>query len=175
MPSPESSDKDIPINVAMPLYGGATSYLETLKKVLDFVEVVSPDERKLIQWFKTSFPRVSSDESIIRRVRFLQTLQFLSKDDSVFSLGPAGRRVQEAPTPDTIYNILQARITGFDDILAYLCRGQVEIYTLIESLDQDYDQVKWKINWLLSIGFANRIEGESYTATEAGNDALAVY
>ena len=169
------SDESTQINIAMPLYGGATAYMDTLEQVLEFVEIATPAEDKLVQWFKTNFPNVSSDDSIIRRVRFLQSLQFIVKEDDAFVLGPAGRRVQATSAPDTLYNILRVRITGFGDILEYLCQGQVEITTLIESLDQDYDQVKWKINWLQSIGFANQVEGDSYTATDAGRDAFHVY
>lgn len=162
--------------VAMPLFGGGDAYFETLLHVLDFVEMASPEKRELIQWFKTTFPNVSSDDSITRRVSFLTSTQFLVCDDeAVYTLGPAGRRLHATRSPDTAYNILKSKVTAIEIVLKYLCRGQVDIETLQTTLDHDYDRVKWKINWLRSLGFANQVEGESYTSTDLGKDVYRAY
>ncbi|WP_224268520.1 hypothetical protein [Haloprofundus salinisoli] len=163
------------IEVAMPLFGGGDAYLETLKRVLEFVEMASPEEQKLIQWFKTSFSNVSSDYSIHRRLQFLQSLRFIAEEDGVFTLGAAGRRLRATESADVVYNILKSKVTAVEEILGYLCRGQVEIETLENALDHDYDRVKWKLNWLRSLGFVNQVNGEIYIATAEGQDAFRVY
>lgn len=176
MPSPSRppTNKE-KIDVAMPLFGGGDAYLETLGQILDFVEVASVDKRELIQWFKTNFPNVSSDNSISRRISFLQSLQFITTDDGTISVGPAGRRYNDSRSSDVVYNILAANVGSIESLLGHLCQGQVDIETLEESLDHDYDRVKWKLNWLRSLGFANQVDGDSYIATEEGKDAFRVY
>lgn len=172
--TPNSPDTE-KFDVAMPLFGGGDAYLETLGRVLGFVEMASPDREMLIEWFKTSFPNVSSDDSITRRITFLQALQFITTEEGTITLGPAGRRYIDSRSPDVVYNILTANVEAVEKILGYLCRGQVEIETLEESFDHDYDRVKWKLNWLRSLGFANQVVGDSYIATQEGEDAFQVY
>lgn len=170
-----SSEPPEAIGVAMPLFGGQEAYVDTLERVLKFVEMANPDKQKLVQWFKTSFSNVSSDDSIGRRITFLTSVGFLEQESLKFRPGPAGRRYLATTSPDVVYNSLGARIDYLEEILAYLTQGEVTIEALQQKLDQDYDRAKWKLNWLISMGFANLVDGETYTATDQGADACRTY
>lgn len=175
MTNSSSSEPLEEIGVAMPLFGGQEAYVDTLERVLKFVEMANPDKQKLTQWFKTSFSNVSSDNSIGRRITFLTSVDFLEQEDGKFRPGAAGRRYLTTSSPDVVYNSLAERIDYLEEILAYLTQGEVTIEALQQKLDQDYDRAKWKVNWLISMGFANPVDSESYTATDEGADACRTY
>lgn len=50
----------------VPMFGGATRYVETLDEVLDFVEAHHPTTDALVGWHRGNFGNVSSRESIMR-------------------------------------------------------------------------------------------------------------
>lgn len=175
MSGPASPEDTEDIGVAMPLFGGQDAYVETLEQVLKFTNMANPDKQKLIQWFKISFADVESDDSIGRRISFLTTVNFLKNNDNIFEPGPAGRRYLADESPDVVYNALAHRVDYIEEILAFLTRGEVEIETLQKELDQDYDRAKWKVNWLISMGFANPVDQGTYTATEEGKEVAQTY
>jgi putative restriction endonuclease len=175
MTSSSPSEPPEEIGVAMPLFGGQEAYVDTLERVLKFVEMANPDKEKLVQWFKISFSNVSSDDSIGRRITFLTSVDFLEQEGKGFRPGPAGRRYLKTSSPDIVYNSFAKRIDYLEEILAYLTQGEVTIEALQQKLDQDYDRAKWKVNWLISMGFANPVDGETCTATDEGADACRTY
>jgi putative restriction endonuclease len=65
----------------VPMFGGATSYVATLDAILEFVESHNPTTDEFVGWHRGTFKRVSSRESIMRRVSYLQQDGFIRQDD----------------------------------------------------------------------------------------------
>ena len=61
----------------VPMFGGGTRYVETLDAILAFVEAHQPTSDELVGWHRGSFQNVSSRDSIMRRVSYLQQVGFL--------------------------------------------------------------------------------------------------
>ena len=63
----------------VPMFGGGAKYVETLDAILAFIEEHQPTTDELVGWHRGSFPNVSSRDSIMRRVSYLQQVGFLSQ------------------------------------------------------------------------------------------------
>lgn len=61
----------------VPMFGGGTRYVETLDAVLEFVTDHQPTTDELVGWHRGSFSNVLRQESIVRRVAYLQQAEFL--------------------------------------------------------------------------------------------------
>jgi putative restriction endonuclease len=64
------------------MFGGATQYVDTLDSILTFVETHQPTTDELVGWHRGTFANVSSRDSIMRRVRYLQQAEFLDNTDN---------------------------------------------------------------------------------------------
>lgn len=71
----------------VPMFGGGTRYVETLDIILEFVETHQPTTDELVGWHRGTFTNVSSRDSIMRRVRYLQQVGFLAQESSHWRLG----------------------------------------------------------------------------------------
>lgn len=56
----------------VPMFGGGTRYVETLDAMLEFVSDHRPTTDELVGWHRGSFSNVSSRESIMRQVAYLE-------------------------------------------------------------------------------------------------------
>lgn len=165
------------VKIALPLFGGGTAYVQTLSRVLEFVYMNNPDKNELINWFKASFAQVSSEDSIDRRITFLKSTDFLMQNENGYTLGPAGSRFHKTKTDDVIYVTLASRVVGFSDILDRIVQStasDLTIQDICTEFDQDYDQVKWKVNWLRSLRLANQHNSHLF-ATDRGVEFNAAY
>jgi putative restriction endonuclease len=63
------------------MFGGATNYVATLDVILEFVESHNPTTDELVGWHRGTFKQVSSRDSIMRRVSYLQQVGFIRQDD----------------------------------------------------------------------------------------------
>lgn len=79
----------------VPMFGGGTRYVEPLDAILEFVEAHQPTTDELVGWHCGTFANVSSRDSIIRRVRYLQQVGFLQQRHTGLDLGPAGTEYVE--------------------------------------------------------------------------------
>jgi putative restriction endonuclease len=75
----------------VPMFGGGTRYVETLDAILAFVEAHQPTTDELVGWHRGSFQNVSSRDSIMRRVSYLQQAGFLRQTNDYWELSDAGR------------------------------------------------------------------------------------
>ena len=80
----------------VPMFGGATRYVETLDAILHFVGTHQPTTEELVGWHRGSFANVSSRKSIMRRVQYLEQVGFLESSGDQWRLGSAGREYSEA-------------------------------------------------------------------------------
>lgn len=69
----------------VPMFGGGTQYVETLDAILEFVETHHPTTDELIGWHRGNFANVSSRDSIMRRVSYLQQVGFLALSASIIA------------------------------------------------------------------------------------------
>ncbi|WP_205254483.1 MULTISPECIES: HNH endonuclease signature motif containing protein [Halorussus] len=161
----------------VPMFGGGTRYIETLDAILDFVEAHHPTSDELVGWHRGSFRNVSSRDSIMRRVRYLQQVGFLHQANDHWELGDAGREYVEQGDMETLLRIMCDRNVGLRSLLYALVAGPM---TLGEVSDQqldthpelgwsrgETDMAKQRVNWLRSMGLVEKRGGE-YALTDDG-------
>jgi len=59
------------------MFGGGNSFVETLEAIVQFVDEGEPSTSRLVQWHRDLFARVSSATSVMRRVRYIEIVNFL--------------------------------------------------------------------------------------------------
>ena len=67
----------------VPMFGGGSQYVETLNAILAVIDNHQPTTDELIGWHRGTFQNVSSRESIMRRVRYLENVGFLHRSCGV--------------------------------------------------------------------------------------------
>ena len=65
----------------VPMFGGGTNYVDTLDAIIEFVDSYNPTTDELVGWHRGTFAKVSSRDSIMRRVSYLQQVGFLRQAD----------------------------------------------------------------------------------------------
>jgi putative restriction endonuclease len=161
----------------VPMFGGGTRYVETLDLILEFVEAHQPTTDELVGWHRGTFTNVSSRDSIMRRVRYLQQVGFLKQKDDHWTLGDAGREYVQNQEIETLLRIMCNRNVGLRSLLYALSAGPM---TITEISDQqldthpglgwsrgETDMAKQRANWLRSMGLVEKQDGE-YTLADAG-------
>ena len=124
------------IRSIVPMFGGGTRYVETLDAILEFVEVHQPTSDELVGWHRGSFLNVSSRDSIMRRVSYLQQIGFLHQTNDYWELGEAGREYVEQGDLATLLRIMCDRNVGLRSLLYALAASTM---TLTEISDQQLD------------------------------------
>ena len=76
----------------VPMYGGATSYVETLDEIIEYVNAQQPTTDELVGWHRGRFERVSSRDSILIRCGYLENVGFLEAHAGEWNLGSEGQR-----------------------------------------------------------------------------------
>ena len=69
------------------MFGGATSYVETLTEILEFVGTQQPTTKAFVDWHRSRFQNVSSESSIRRRIDYLEDVGFLDVTGGRWTLG----------------------------------------------------------------------------------------
>lgn len=161
----------------VPMFGGATSQVETLELILDFVEEHEPTTDELVGWHRGTFARVSSRDSILRRVDYLEDVGFLQLDGDRWALGPEGETYREDQTPATLLEIMVRRNIGLRSLLYALSAGPMTIEEIsYQQLDthpelgwdpDNPDMAKQRTNWLRSLDLVEQA-GEKYRLTDEG-------
>jgi putative restriction endonuclease len=159
------------------MFGGGTRYVETLDAILEFVAVHEPSAAELVGWHRGSFANVSSQKSIMRRIRYLRDAGFLSVENEEWQLGPAGREYTEAGDMETLLRIMCERNVGLRSLLYALSAGPMTIGAISDQqLDThpelgwsrgETDMAKQRANWLRSMGFVEKT-GDEYVLTDDG-------
>jgi len=91
----------------VPMFGGATQYVETLDAILEFAATHQPTTDELVGWHRGTFARVSSRESIMRRVSYLRQVGFIQQDGDQWTLGETGREYVSAQDAETLLRIIE--------------------------------------------------------------------
>lgn len=161
----------------VPMFGGGTRYVETLNAILEFAEAHHPTTDELIGWHRGTFANVSSRDSIMRRVSYLQQAGFLRQATDHWQLGQAGQEYVKQQDTTTLLRIMCERNVGLRSLLYALSAGPM---TRIEISDQQLDthpELGWsrgetdmanqRANWLRSMGLVEK-QGQEYALTDDG-------
>lgn len=161
----------------VPMFGGATSYVETLDAILEYVDEQHPTTDELVGWHRGSFARVSSRNSIMRRVDYLEDVGFLTANDGVWMLGPEGNRYAADRSTETLLEIMCRRNVGLRSLLYALSVGPMTIEEIgLQQLDthpelgwnpENPDMALQRVNWLRSLELVQKDSGR-YTLTDEG-------
>lgn len=170
----------------VPMFGGATKYVETLDSVLEFVASYEPTTDELVGWHRGTFANVSSRESIMRRVSYLQQVGFLQREADQWNLGHAGIEYTQNHDIATLLRIMCEGNVGLRSLLYALSVGPLTIEEISEQQLDTHPELGWgrgetdmalqRANWLRSIGVVKKT-GPSYELTMDGHafveDAVA--
>ena len=161
----------------VPLLGGATRYVDTLDAVLSFVEAHHPTTDELVGWHRGNFGNVSSRDSIMRRVRYLQQVGFICEEDDRWVLGDAGTEYVAQGDTATLLRIMCDRNVGLRSLLyalsaapmtiAEVSEQQLETHPDLGWSPEQTDMAKQRVNWLRSMGLVEQ-EGDAYRLTTEG-------
>ncbi|WP_254768424.1 HNH endonuclease [Salinilacihabitans rarus] len=161
----------------VPMFGGGTRYVETLDVILEFVEAHQPTTDELVGWHRGSFQNVSSRDSIMRRVSYLQQAGFLHQTNDYWNLGDAGREYVEQGDVATLLRIMCDRNVGLRSLMYALAAGPMTLGEVSEQqLDThpelgwsrgETDMAKQRVNWLRSMGLVEK-RGDEYALTDDG-------
>jgi len=159
------------------MFGGGTQYVETLDAILEFVVEHQPTSDELIGWHRGSFPNVSSRDSILRRVRYLQQVGFLRQANDHWDLGNAGQEYFENGEIGTLLRIMCDRNVGLRSLMYALAAGpmtlaevseqQLETHPTLGWSPGETDMAKQRVNWLQSMGLIQK-NGDEYGLTDDG-------
>jgi len=161
----------------VPMFGGATRYVETLDAVLAFIESHQPTTDELVGWHRGKFTNVSSRKSIMRRVRYLQQARFIQQDNDYWLLGQAGREYVREQQTETLFRIMCERNVGLRSLLYALSAGPMTIAEISAQQLDTHPELGWsagqtdmatqRVNWLRSMGLVEK-DGDAYKLTERG-------
>lgn len=161
----------------VPMFGGATSYVATLNAILEFVASHHPTTDELVGWHRGTFERVSSRESIMRRISYLQQVGFIKQDGQEWVLGQAGREYADGYDDETLLRIMCERNVGLRSLLYELAAGPMTITEISEQQLETHPELGWsrgetdmalqRVNWLRSMGRIEK-QGDAYRLTDAG-------
>ena len=161
----------------VPMFGGATSYVDTLDEILEFVETHYPKTDELVGWHRGTFANVSSRDSIMRRVSYLKQVGFLEQTTDGWELGNLGREYRQDRDIATLLRIMCERNVGLRSLLYALSATPM---TLVEISNQQLDahpELGWsreqtdmatqRVNWLRSMRLIEKHDSE-YSLTSEG-------
>lgn len=111
----------------------------------------------------------------------LRSMGFVSIQDGLISLSPAGQKFSRDPSRDRLADQFANRIRLFAEALAVLSEGPKTINEINEHLVQSYSLSTWKtvantrtrMTWLEVLGYVEWLSGNKLQVTGEGIDALA--
>jgi putative restriction endonuclease len=161
----------------VPLFGGATRYVETLDAMLGFVAEHQPTTDELVGWHRGTFDRVSSADSIVRRVEYLEAVGFLATDGEHWTIGPEGEEYLTDQSTETLTEIMCRRNVGLRSLLYALAAGPMTIEEISRQQLGAHPQLGWdptntdmakqRANWLQSLGLVEK-DDDMYRLSDAG-------
>jgi len=166
----------------VPMFGGGTNYVDTLDAIIEFVGGYNPTSDELVGWHRGTFANVSSRDSIMRRVSYLQQVGFLRQADDQWELGDAGRTYVQQHDTATLLRIMCERNVGLRSLLYALSAAPMSLAEIgTQQLDthpelgwnpEQTDMASQRVNWLRSMGLIEKREGE-YQITDDGRQFVS--
>ena len=166
----------------VPMFGGGTNYVDTLDAIIEFVGGYNPTSDELVGWHRRTFANVSSRDSIMRRVSYLQQVGFLRQADDQWELGDAGRTYVQQQDTATLLRIMCERNVGLRSLLYALSAAPMTLAEIgTQQLDthqelgwnpEQTDMASQRVNWLRSMGLIEKHGGE-YQITDDGRQFVS--
>lgn len=163
----------------VPMFGGATRYVETLDAILDYVRENRPTTDELVGWHRGAFDGVSSRNSIMRRVEYLEDVGYLLHENARWELGREGELYMDDRSIDRLVEIMCRRNLGLRSLLYALSVGpmsieevghqQLKTHPELGWDPDNYDMALQRVNWLRSLGLIQK-DGDRYELTENGRE-----
>ena len=164
------------------MFGGGTHYVDTLDAIIEFVEGYNPTTDELVGWHRGTFANVSSRDSIMRRVSYLQQVGFLHEVDDYWELGDVGRTYIQQQNTATLLRIMCERNMGLRSLLyalsaapmslAEISTQQLETHPELGWSPEQTDMATQRVNWLRSMGLIEKHESE-YRLTDDGRQFVS--
>lgn len=161
----------------VPMFGGGDQYVETLDIIVDYVEANRPSTDELVGWHRGTFEAVSSRESIMRRVDYLEDVGLLEAADDGWDLGPLGREYTEDRATSTLLRIMCDRNVGLRSLLYALSTGPMTIEEISDQQLDTHPELGWsrgqtdmatqRANWLRSMALVEKTD-QTYELTIDG-------
>ncbi len=165
----------------VPMFGGATSYAETLDAIVEYVDAQHPTTDELVGWHRGRFERVSSRGSILRRCDYLEDVGFLVVRSTEWQLGSEGEHYVANRSTKTLLEIMCRRNLGLRSLLYALSVGpmsiddvgrqQLNTHPELGWDPSNYDMALQRVNWLRSLGVVQK-DGDQYTLTAEGRQFI---
>jgi restriction endonuclease Mrr len=143
-----------------PLPGGADSYVETLIKYLDAIQSGVHTRKKLVEWYKSNFNTVKSDNTANGYINVPKNMGLTSIQDGIVNLTEAGIQVLQTKDLEYLYQTISKNIVAFDDIVEFIRTSeepQTEL-NILEFVKQNFDikwssfaQVNFRLIWLVNL------------------------
>lgn len=159
------------------MFGGGDRYVETLDMILEYVQTNQPTTDELIGWHRGAFENVSSRDSIMRRVSYLEQVGFFGRVDDEWVLGEAGHEYATEFDTATLLRLMCDRNVGLRSLLYALSVAPMTIEEISDQQLETHPELGWcrgetdmafqRANWLRSMGLV-QTDGEGYALTEEG-------
>lgn len=150
----------------VPMFGGATSYVDTLDEILAFVAANHPSTDELVGWHRGRFAQVSSRDSIRRRIDYLEKVGFLDSTGQRWMLGQEGEAYVADQSTDRLLEIMCRRNVGLRSLLYALLPGPMTINEINQHQLRTHPELAWdpsntdmarqRANWLRSLGLVHK-------------------
>jgi len=166
----------------VPMFGGGTNYVDTLDAIIEFVDGYNPTTDELVGWHRGTFAKVSSRDSIMRRVSYLQQVGFLREADDYWELGDTGHRYTQQQDIGTLLRIMCERNVGLRSLLYALSAAPMSLTEISTQQLEAHPELGWspgqtdmatqRVNWLRSMGLIEK-NGDKYQLTDDGRQFVS--
>ncbi len=163
----------------VPMFGGGTSYVDTLEGILEFVETHHPTTDELVGWHRGTFANVSSRDSIMRRVSYLEQVGFIEQTTDGWQLGHPGREYRQEQDIAMLLRIMCDRNVGLRSLLYALSAAPMTLDAISNQQLDTHPELGWsreqtdmasqRVNWLRSMGLIEKQDTE-YSLTSEGRE-----
>lgn len=156
-----------------PFPGGMTNYVKTLSEMLLAIKENQFDKESLVQWMNMEYSSPSTAENCIR---LINNIGLVDIRDGIFNVSSDGRSFLDTNDNSLILELFdKKKIFGFKEILRLLSEKKIlhkseideEIKKQYEKDWETDEQITFRLNWLLSLGFVNE-DSRGYFLTEEG-------
>jgi hypothetical protein len=153
--------KDEKTLTVWPLPGGADQYLDTLIRVMEFVDLEHPTSNELANWFLNSFDAVNSlktCKSYSYIPQYFRMIEFIGDQSHLTN---EGKQFLRSKNKDYLFNIISESIVGFTEIMEFMRqdpepKSENDILEYLkENLNLQWDttaQVKFRLTWMENLG-----------------------
>jgi len=159
------------------LPGGNKTYVDSLRKCLEYVRQDNPTQRLIMKWFQDNFGSQSENVNV-SYVRTVKNLALTQEHRSKFSINQLGEQFLNSGDKSIVFRQLDRRFIGISDIVDILSKESLTLDRLCFLLKrkagtkwETQKQCEIRVNWLQSLGYV--VEDGSRYYLAAARDGTA--